>query len=60
MSADLSPMREPANPRLRGAITTILMIMLVFMIVRDVFARRRDRRERLADRSRRDISLVVR
>jgi hypothetical protein len=50
-------MREPANPRFRGAITTILMVMLVFMIVRDVFARRRDR---LADRSRRDISLVVR
>ncbi len=50
-------MRESANPRLRGAITTILMIMLVFMIVRDVFARRRDRR---ADRSRRDISLVLR
>ncbi len=43
MSADLSPMRGPANPRLRGAITTILMIMLVFMIVRDIFARRRDR-----------------
>jgi hypothetical protein len=50
-------MRKPANPRFLGAITTILMIMLVFMIVRDVFARRRDR---LADRSRRDISLVVR
>jgi hypothetical protein len=57
MSAYLPPMREPANPRFRGAITTILMVMLVFMIVRDVFARRRDR---LADRSRRDISLVVR
>jgi hypothetical protein len=57
MSADLPPMREPAHPRLRGVITTILMIMLVFMIVRDVFARRR---QRLADRSRRDISLVVR
>jgi hypothetical protein len=50
-------MHEPANPRFRGAITTILMIMLVFMIVRDIFARRR---HRLADRSRRDISLVVR
>jgi hypothetical protein len=57
MSADLPPMREPANPRFRGAITTILMIMLLFMIVRDIFARRR---HRLADRSRRDISLVVR
>jgi hypothetical protein len=57
MSVEFPPMRDSANPRLRGAITTILMIMLVFMIVRDVFARRRDRR---ADRSRRDISLVVR
>ena len=33
---------EASNPHAR-IITTILMIMLVFMIVRDVFARRRDR-----------------
>ncbi len=47
---------DVANPRAR-TIATILMILLVFMIVRDVFARRRDRP---ADRSRRDMSLVVR
>ncbi len=47
---------DVANPRAR-TITTILMIMLVFMIVRDIFARRRDR---LRAGSPRDISLVVR
>jgi hypothetical protein len=48
--------REGANPRTR-TITTVLMIVLVFMIVRDIFVRRRNR---LRGRSRRDISLVVR
>jgi hypothetical protein len=32
--------RGVPNPR-RQTVTTILMIMLVFMIVRDIFARRR-------------------
>ena len=39
-------------------ITTVLMILLVTMIVRDIFARRRA--ATAADRSRRDFSLVVR
>jgi hypothetical protein len=42
MSASQPTRRDVPNPRAR-TITTILMIMLVFMIVRDVFARRRDR-----------------
>ena len=50
-------MRDAAGPRFRGTVTTILLIMIAIMIVRDVFARRRDRLRR---RSRRDISLVVR
>jgi len=43
--------------RVRSTITTLLLLMIAVMIVRDIFARRRDR---LRDRSRRDISLVVR
>ena len=39
-------------------ITTVLMILLVTMIVRDIFARRRA--AAAAGRSRRDLSLVVR
>jgi hypothetical protein len=39
-------------------ITTVLMILLVTMIVRDIFARRRA--VAAANRSRRDLSLVVR
>jgi hypothetical protein len=39
-------------------ITTVLMILLVTMIVRDIFARRRA--AAAAVRSRRDLSLVVR
>jgi hypothetical protein len=44
-------MRDAADPRFRGAVTTILLIMIVIMIVRDIFARRR---------ARRDISPIVR
>jgi hypothetical protein len=43
--------------RVRSTITTVLLMMIAVMIVRDIFARRRDR---LRGRSRRDISLVVR
>ena len=49
--------RELADLRRRGTITTILVMMIVVMIVRDVLARRRDR---LRARSRGDISPVVR
>jgi hypothetical protein len=41
----------------RGTITTVLLLMITVMIVRDIFARRRDR---LRGRPRGDISLVVR
>lgn len=54
-----------SQPTTRGApsvrtrtITTVLMILLVTMIVRDIFARRRA--AAAAVRSRRDLSLVVR
>jgi hypothetical protein len=40
MSANQPTRRDAPNPRGR-TVTTILMIMLVFMIVRDIFARRR-------------------
>jgi hypothetical protein len=43
--------------RVRSTITTVLLLMIAVMIVRDIFARRRDR---LRGRSRRDIPLVVR
>ncbi len=33
-------MRDAAPSRLRGVVTTILMVMLAVMIVRDIFARR--------------------
>jgi hypothetical protein len=46
-----------ADLRVRSTITTVLLLMIAVMIVRDVFARRRNR---LRDRSRRDISPVVR
>jgi hypothetical protein len=46
-----------ADLRVRSTITTVLLLMIAVMIVRDVFARRRNR---LRGRSRRDISLVVR
>jgi hypothetical protein len=32
--------RDHARPRWRGAITTMLMILVAVMIVRDIFARR--------------------
>jgi hypothetical protein len=56
------PANQPMTPdavdsRVRSTVTTILLIMLVVMIVRDIFARRRGR---LRSRSRRDISFVVR
>jgi hypothetical protein len=40
MSASLPTKRHAAPPRLRGVISTILLIMLVVMIVRDILARR--------------------
>jgi hypothetical protein len=46
-----------ADLRVRSTITTVLLLMIAVMIVRDVFARRRNRQR---GRSRRDISLVVR
>jgi len=49
--------RELADLRRRATITTILVMMIVVMIVRDVLARRRDRPRA---RSRGDISPVVR
>jgi hypothetical protein len=32
--------RDGARPRFRGAITTLLMMLLAVMIVRDIFIRR--------------------
>jgi hypothetical protein len=32
--------RDSARPRWRGAITTVVMLLLAVMIVRDIFARR--------------------
>jgi hypothetical protein len=46
-----------ADLRVRSTITTVLLLMIAVMIVRDIFARRRDRQR---SRSRGDISLVVR
>jgi hypothetical protein len=40
MPASLPTKRHVAPSRLRGVISTILLIMLVVMIVRDVLARR--------------------
>jgi hypothetical protein len=36
----LPAQRDAARPRFRGAITTVLMMLLAVMIVRDIFARR--------------------
>jgi len=33
-------LRAGARPRFRGTITTVLMLLLAVMIVRDIFARR--------------------
>jgi hypothetical protein len=49
-------MRGAADLRVRSTITTVLLIMIVVMIVRDVFARRRNRLRA----SRGDISPTVR
>ncbi len=53
---------QPTNGGVPGVrtrtITTVLMILLVTMIIRDIFARRRA--AAAAGRSRRDLSLVVR
>ncbi len=46
-----------ADVRVRSTITTVLLLMIAVMIVRDVFARRRNR---LRARPRGDISLIVR
>jgi len=40
MSHSLPARRDGARPRFRGAITTVLMILLAAMIVRDIFVRR--------------------
>jgi hypothetical protein len=40
MSTNLPNMRDAASSRLRRIVTTVLMIMLAIMIVRDIFARR--------------------
>jgi hypothetical protein len=40
MSESLPAPRDAARPRLRGVITTILMILISVMIVRDIFVRR--------------------
>jgi hypothetical protein len=40
MSTNLPTPRDAASSRLRRVITTVLMIMLAIMIVRDIFARR--------------------
>jgi hypothetical protein len=58
MVAILAARGGNAGPRVRSTISTILLIMIVVMIVRDVLARRRNR---LNSRSRRgDISFAVR
>lgn len=40
MPPNLSDQRDGARPRFRSAITTVLMILLAVMIVRDIFVRR--------------------
>jgi hypothetical protein len=40
MSQVLPATRDGARPRFRGVITTLLMMLLAVMIVRDIFARR--------------------
>jgi len=57
MSTNQPEASGAADFRIRSTITTVLLLMIAVMIVRDIFARRRDR---LRGRSRRDISLVVR
>ena len=40
MAQTLPAPRDGARPRWRGAITTVLMILVAVMIVRDIFVRR--------------------
>jgi hypothetical protein len=40
MPENLTPKRDAARLRLRGTLTTILLIMLSVMIVRDILVRR--------------------
>jgi hypothetical protein len=40
MSHSLPARHDGARPRFRGAITTVLTILLAVMIVRDIFVRR--------------------
>ena len=40
MSQSLPAPDDAARPRLRGVITTILLILISVMIVRDIFVRR--------------------
>ena len=40
MSQSLPARRDGARPRWRGAITTVLMILVAAMIVRDILVRR--------------------
>ena len=40
MSQTLPVRRNGARPRFRGVITTLLMLLLAVMIVRDIFIRR--------------------
>jgi hypothetical protein len=40
MSTNLPKTRDAASSRLRRVVTTVLMIMLAILIVRDIFARR--------------------
>jgi hypothetical protein len=57
MMAILTARGGNAGLRVRSTITTILLIMIAVMIVRDILARRRNR---LSDRSQSDSSFVVR
>ncbi len=40
MSDSLPAPRDAARPRLRGIVTTVLVILIAVMIVRDIFVRR--------------------
>ena len=40
MAQTLLIRRDGARPRVRGAITTLLMLLLAVLIVRDIFVRR--------------------
>jgi hypothetical protein len=40
MSESLPQPRDAARPRVRSLITTVLMIMISVMVVRDIFVRR--------------------